>query len=252
MTSLTIVIPTYQEATNVVPLLRRLEEAADAIVATTPGLRITAAIVDDSSPDGTAAIARELAAAVTSEHFAVRVETRAQKQGLGAAYLWAFEKFLAEPDAPDFVMQMDADLSHDPEYVAPMLRAALAGADLVVASRYIRGGSTPDWSLRRRFLSVGGNLYTRFFLGSRITDYTGGFNLYSAALLRSVIGTAIETTGYGFQIVLKYRALRRARLVRQVPIVFLDRTDGESKIPSDTLAKNLLLVIQLRLGRAHL
>jgi dolichol-phosphate mannosyltransferase len=143
---------------------------------------------------------------------------------------------------------MDADLSHDPSYITEMLRRVRGGADLVVASRYIRGGATPDWNLKRRFLSVGGNLYTRLFLGSRITDYTGGFNLYQTELLRRITPSTITTTGYGFQIEMKQRALKLAKRPTEVAIVFMDRTEGESKIPSDTLVKNLLLVLQLRFG----
>jgi dolichol-phosphate mannosyltransferase len=244
MSSLTIVIPTYEEARNIGELLPRLAEMAAA----NADFDITAMIVDDSSPDGTADLARSLAPTVETDTFHVRVETRAEKNGLGAAYIWAFDRLLTSPEPPAYILQMDADLSHDPAYVTDMLRAVRGGADLVVASRYIPGGKTPDWDLKRRFLSVGGNLYTRFFLGSRITDYTGGFNLYEAGLLRRITPTTITTTGYGFQINMKYRALRHAEKVVEVPIVFMDRTEGESKIPSDTLKTSLLLVVQLRFG----
>jgi dolichol-phosphate mannosyltransferase len=244
LSSLTIVIPTYEEARNVGELLPRLA----AMAAENPEFRITAMIVDDSSPDGTADLVRSLAPGVETDGFRVRVETRAEKAGLGAAYIWAFEKLLGEAEPPTHILQMDADLSHDPAYITEMLRRVRAGADLVVASRYIRGGATPDWDLKRRFLSVGGNLYTRLFLGSRITDYTGGFNLYETQLLRRITPSTITTTGYGFQIEMKQRALREARRPTEVAIVFMDRTEGESKIPSDTLVKNLLLVLQLRFG----
>ena len=244
MSSLTIVIPTYEEARNVGELLPRLA----AMAAENADFAITAMIVDDSSPDGTADLVRSLAPSVETDTFHVRVETRAEKAGLGAAYIWAFELLLGADEPPTHILQMDADLSHDPAYVTEMLRRVRDGADLVVASRYIRGGATPDWDLKRRFLSVGGNLYTRLFLGSRITDYTGGFNLYEAGLLRRVTPSTITTTGYGFQIEMKQRALRHAARPTEVAIVFMDRTEGESKIPSDTLVKNLLLVLQLRFG----
>jgi dolichol-phosphate mannosyltransferase len=244
MSSLTIVIPTYEEARNMGDLLPRLASVAAA----NTDFDITAFIVDDSSPDGTAAVARTIAPDVEAETFHVRVATRAEKNGLGAAYIWAFDRLLTSADSPDYILQMDADLSHDPSYITAMLNEIRGGADLVVASRYIPGGSTPDWNLKRRFLSVGGNLYARLFLGSRITDYTGGFNLYGAELLRRITPATITTTGYGFQINMKFRALRHAEKVAEVPIVFLDRTEGESKIPSDTLLTSLLLVVQLRFG----
>jgi dolichol-phosphate mannosyltransferase len=245
LSSLTIVIPTYEEARNLGELLPRLA----AMAAENADFDVTAMIVDDSSPDGTADLARSLAPSVETATFHVRVETRAEKAGLGAAYIWAFERLLGADEPPTHILQMDADLSHDPAYVTEMLRRVREGADLVVASRYIRGGATPDWDLKRRFLSVGGNLYTRLFLGSRITDYTGGFNLYEAGLLRRVRPSTIATTGYGFQIEMKQRALQHARKPTEVAIVFMDRTEGESKIPSDTLVTNLLLVLRLRFGR---
>jgi dolichol-phosphate mannosyltransferase len=243
--SLLIVIPTYNEAGNVEELLRQVAKVSAA----NPDFRVTVAVVDDSSPDRTGDIARGLADELTSDRFAVRVDTRPEKQGLGAAYSWAFNKYLDGEAPPDYVMQMDADLSHQPKYIDDMLEQSRQGADLVVASRYLPHGGTPDWTVKRRVLSVGGNVYTRLLLGSRITDYTGAFTLFTSELLRKVDTGTITATGYGFQIVLKHRALANAHLVRQVPIVFLDRTKGESKIPRDTFITNLVLVWKLRSAR---
>lgn len=245
MLSLTIVTPTYNEADNISELLRRVSAAA----ALEADLVVRSVIVDDSSPDGTAERARELGAELARPGYSVEVLVRAEKKGLGAAYLWAFDHVLASADAPDYVLQMDADLSHDPKYLADFLREVRDGADLVVASRYIPGGGTPDWTIDRKILSQGGNIYTRALLGSRLTDWTGGFNLFSRELLQRVHFEAVDVTGYGFQIALKHRALASARRVREVPIVFLDRTEGTSKIPGNTMLQSLLLVLRIRFRR---
>ncbi|QHF23764.1 glycosyltransferase [Rathayibacter sp. VKM Ac-2804] len=245
MLSLTIVTPTYNEADNIGELLRRVAAA----VARESDVVVRSVVVDDSSPDGTAEKARALAAELETPAFSVQVLERATKEGLGAAYLWAFERILEADDAPDCILQMDADLSHDPKYLADFLREVRAGADLVVASRYIPGGGTPDWTLDRKILSRGGNVYARAILGSRLTDWTGGFNLFSRELLERIHFETVDATGYGFQIALKHRALTAARQVREIPIVFLDRTEGTSKIPGNTLLRSLLLVLRIRLGR---
>lgn len=245
MLSLTIVTPTYNEADNIGELLRRLAASA----AQEQDVRIRSVIVDDSSPDGTAEKARRIGASHESPTFSVEVLERTAKEGLGAAYIWAFHEVLSGPHAPDYVLQMDADLSHDPKYLADFLREVRAGADLVVASRYIPGGGTPDWTLDRKILSRGGNIYTRLLLGSRLTDWTGGFNLFSRELLERIRFDTVDATGYGFQIALKHRALGAARRVREIPIVFLDRTEGTSKIPGNTLLRSLLLVLRIRFAR---
>ncbi|MCM6761763.1 polyprenol monophosphomannose synthase [Rathayibacter sp. ZW T2_19] len=245
MLSLTLVIPTYNEAADIGELLRRLAEVASREADTD----VRVVVVDDSSPDGTADLAREAGAGLVSDRFSVEVLVRAEKKGLGAAYLWAFERILSSEHPPDAILQMDADLSHDPKYVARFLEEVRSGADLVVASRYVRGGGTPDWTLDRKLLSWGGNIYTRLLLGSRLTDWTGGFNLFSTELLRRIHVEDVDASGYGFQIALKHRALRESKRTREVPIVFVDRTHGTSKIPRDTLARNLLLVLRLRFSR---
>ncbi|NQX27045.1 polyprenol monophosphomannose synthase [Microbacteriaceae bacterium VKM Ac-2854] len=245
MPHLAIVIPTYDEAANIEPLLRRIEQATASMT----GVRVGVVVVDDSSPDGTAESARAVAVELERVDFTVRVWVRKEKNGLGAAYIWAISRLLAEEDAPDLILQMDADFSHDPKYIPALVAETQAGADFVVASRYIPGGGTPDWSLDRKILSRGGNLYTRLILGRKLTDYTGGFNLFTADLLHRVHFETVTSSGYGFQIELKYRALRAARRIREVPIVFLDRAEGESKIPGDTLWRNLLLVLEIRFGK---
>lgn len=239
---LAIAIPTYNEATNIRKLLPALKKALSGI----SNLDCTVFIIDDGSPDNTANIAEKWAKTNASKTFHIKVLRRKSKDGLGKAYIYGFHKILNQPF--DFIQQMDADLSHDPKYLPAMLRAT-EDADFVVGSRYIKGGATPDWTLNRKFLSRGGNLYTRLFLGSRITDYTGGYNLYSADLLKKIDLDALQASGYGFLIELKYNALRNCQNIVQVPIVFMDRQHGNSKIPKGTLLKNFLLVPQIKFGK---
>ncbi len=235
--TLAVVIPTYNEAGNVQELLTGLRDATSRF----GELRVEVQIVDDSSPDRTAERAKQLQGELGTNAFSIDVDVRPTKDGLGRAYTHGFSKMLAEGRA-DLVLQMDADLSHDPKYVPAMLEAAFGGADLVVASRYVPGGGTPDWGIHRRVLSRGGNAYIRALLGKSLTDYTGAFSLFRSELLARVDPASISAGGYGFQIVLKDRAAGLATSIVEIPIVFLDRRHGESKIPKSTLVKNFLLV----------
>lgn len=240
MLRLAVVVPTYNEATNVQNLIDGIARVAEAH--TDVDIRVT--VIDDSSPDGTAAVVESFAAGWRTGNFSVRVIVKPTKNGLGAAYIFGFAQ-LVKGDF-DYVLQMDADLSHDPKYITQFIEKARAGVDLVVASRYIPGGGTPDWSFNRRFLSRGGNIYARMVLSRRISDYTGGFNMYSAALLEDMKVGTITATGYGFPVVLKYRALLVCVAMAEIPIVFLDRTLGTSKMPRNTLLRNFLLVPQIK------
>lgn len=236
---LAIAVPTYNEASNI----KKLIPAIDKSLGSYPHLQCTVFIIDDNSPDGTADIAESLSDKLKSKSIKITVLRREKKEGLGRAYVYAFHKILTQQF--DFILQMDADLSHDPKYL-PKFLDATKEADFVVGSRYMKGGATPDWSWNRKLLSRGGNLYTRLFLGSRITDYTGGYNLYSSDLMRRIHLDSLQAGGYGFLIELKYRALQNCQRTVQVPIIFMDRTHGESKIPKSTLVKNLLLVLQIK------
>jgi dolichol-phosphate mannosyltransferase len=236
---LAIAVPTYNEATNIKKLLPAIKKSLKGY----PELDCTVFVVDDNSPDGTAEAAEKLAKKLGGKHFSVKVIKRKQKEGLGKAYIYAFKKIL--PQKFDYILQMDADLSHDPKYL-PRFLDATENADFVVGSRYVKGGGTPDWQWHRRLLSKGGNLYTRVMLGSRITDYTGGYNLYSAKLLKKIDLGGLQDGGYGFLIELKYRASQHCEGVRQVPIVFMDRQHGDSKIPQGIIVKNLALVAHLK------
>jgi dolichol-phosphate mannosyltransferase len=236
---LAIAIPTYNEATNVKKLLPAIHKS----LADYPKLDCTVFIIDDNSPDGTADIAETVGKKLKTKAFHVEVIRRKRKEGLGKAYVFAFHKLLERKF--DYILQMDADLSHNPKYLPHFLDATQT-ADFVVGSRYVKGGDTPDWSWNRKLLSRGGNLYTRLMLGSQITDYTGGFNLFSVGLLHAVNLNNLQDAGYGFLIELKYRALQNSHGVVQVPIVFMDRAHGESKLPNNIIIKNLMLVAQIR------
>lgn len=248
MHSLTVVIPTYNEIANIETLLTGISEVAAHHAA----VDLVVVIVDDSSPDGTADLVTKVAPALERSNLRIEVLIKEDKAGLGAAYVWAFDQLLARDVVTEYYLQMDADLSHDPKYISGFIHQMHLGTDLVVASRYVPGGGTPDWSWRRRALSHGGNSYARALLGRRVTDYTGGYNMFSARLLSQIRVGTIKSTGYGFVIAMKYRATLHANSITQIPIVFLDRTRGSSKMPSNTLLKNFILVFQMRFLRRHL
>ncbi|WP_167044849.1 polyprenol monophosphomannose synthase [Salinibacterium sp. ZJ454] len=242
---LAIVVPTYNEANNVSALTQQISEVVTGV----PGVDTTLIYLDDSSPDGTADLIQRIAPSHELSNFHVRVMVKQAKEGLGAAYIFGFTQLLHEDF--DYFLQMDADLSHNPKYLTGFIHQGTLGTDLVVASRYIPGGGTPDWSLKRRVLSRGGNFYARNVLSRRITDYTGGFNMYSAKLLRRIKPHTITATGYGFILVLKYRALLGCTSMTELPIVFFDRTHGQSKIPRNTLLRNFVLVPRIRMLRGR-
>jgi dolichol-phosphate mannosyltransferase len=239
---LAIVVPTYNEVANVEALLRGVRDAS----MTAEDLHTEVLIVDDGSPDGTAELARRVGDELSTDDFTVSVLDKPTKEGFGAACIYGYTHLLDRDDAPDAILQMDADLSHNPKYIPGFVHAAREGADFVNASRYIPGGGTPDWSWNRRFLSRGGNGYSRLVLGRRVSDYTGGFALYRADLLRRIRVGSIATNGYGFQLVLKHRASQSATKIAEIPIVFMDREHGSSKMPSNTLWKNFWLVLSMR------
>jgi dolichol-phosphate mannosyltransferase len=241
MLKLAIVVPTYDEAANVTQLLVALRDVCAAI----DGVRASVLIVDDASPDGTADIAKGMQHELHSPVFSVDVVVRPKKDGLGSAYIAGFAQVLADPDT-DLVLQMDADLSHDPTYLPQLIEEHRRGADMVVASRYLPGGGTPDWGLHRKILSRGGNAYIRLLLRTPLTDSTGAYCLYTRDLLARAHPETIDAKGYGFQIVLKTRASQLAQRLVEVPIVFMDRRHGKSKIPKSTLVRSFVLVARMR------
>lgn len=218
-----VVIPTYNEAENIawiVTRVRRVLPQADVLV------------VDDGSPDGTGRIADELAASDPQ----VRVVHRSVKEGLGAAYLHGFRVAL-ERDY-DVIGEMDADGSHQPEQL-PRLLAALEDADLVLGSRWVPGGSVVNWPWARQALSRGGNLYTRLLLGIPVRDATGGFRLFRRTTLEKIDLASVRSVGYCFQADLAWRTVEAGLRVREVPIQFVERTRGESKMSPDVAVESL-------------
>jgi dolichol-phosphate mannosyltransferase len=230
-----LILPTYNEAENVDPLVRaalpRLAEAS-------PEHRVL--IVDDSSPDGTGEIADRLAAELDS----VEVLHRERKEGLGRAYLAGFE--LALGRGAELLLEMDSDFSHDPADLPRLIRAA-ADVDLVLGSRYVRGGGVADWGFVRRSVSRGGSWYARTLLRVPIRDLTGGFKCFRREVLETIDLSGVHSNGYGFQIELTYRALRAGFRVKEVPIVFRDRRAGSSKMTARIALEAMWKVPALRL-----
>ena len=218
-----VLIPTYNERENVSLIVSRVRAAvpeADVLV------------LDDNSPDGTGQVADQLAAADGQ----VRVLHRKSKEGLGAAYLAGFAWALEH--GYDVMVEMDADGSHQPEQLGSLL-GALAGADVVLGSRWVPGGSVVNWPFHRKFLSVGGNLYVRVLLGMPIGDATGGVRAYRASALRTLDLHEVASQGYCFQVDLAWRAIRAGLTVVEVPITFVERTIGDSKMSQDIVNESL-------------
>jgi dolichol-phosphate mannosyltransferase len=227
-----ICLPTYNERENLEATLRELEgvlETGDRVV-----------VIDDGSPDGTGELADRLAAELSF----VDVLHRAEKQGLGPAYIAGFRHALA--DAAELVFEMDCDRSHDPGDV-PRLRAAAEEADLVLGSRYVEGGAIRNWGIVRRLVSAGGSLYARLVLGVPVKDLTGGFKCYRRRVLEHIDLDAVRSRGYAFQIETTYRALRAGFRVVEVPITFVDREVGGSKMSRAIVLEAIWKVPALRL-----
>lgn len=221
-----MVIPTYNEAANLAWIVGRLRRAE-------PDVEIL--IVDDSSPDGTGDLADDLAA--TDAH--LHVLHRREKAGLGAAYLHGFGWALDQ--GYDVIGEMDADGSHQPEELGRLL-TALKGADLVIGSRWVPGGSVVNWPLSRQALSRGGNLYVRMLLGIRIKDATAGFRLFRRTTLEKIDLDSVESAGYVFQTDLATRTVRAGLRVVEVPIEFVERVRGASKMSGAVAGESLKLV----------
>jgi dolichol-phosphate mannosyltransferase len=222
-------LPTYDERENLEPMVRALRE-----------LGLDVLVIDDSSPDGTGELADRLAAELDG----VEVLHRERKEGLGPAYLAGFRHVLAG-DA-ELVVQIDCDFSHDPADV-PRLVAAAREADVVLGSRYVAGGRVENWGLLRRFVSAGGSLYARVLLGVGIRDLTGGFKCFRREVLEAIDLDVVSSRGYAFQIEMTYRALRAGFSVVEVPIAFVDRERGGSKMSRRIVLEAIWKVPALRL-----
>lgn len=226
-----ICLPTYNERENLPRVLDALEPFGVEVL-----------VIDDNSPDGTGDLADRLAA----DRDWVSVLHRERKEGLGPAYLAGFRRALSG-DA-EYVLEMDADLSHDPSAVPRLIEACVNGADVALGSRYVVGGGTENWGRGRRLVSAGGSLYARTLLGVDIRDLTGGFKCFRRAVLERIDLEAVTSKGYAFQIELTYRALRAGFRVVEVPIVFVDRTHGKSKMSRTIFLEAVARVPLLRLA----
>jgi dolichol-phosphate mannosyltransferase len=231
-----VITPTYDEKDN-------LRALADALFAHAPDAHLL--VVDDASPDGTGALADAMAA----RDGRIRVLHRRGKLGLGTAYVEGFRRALE--GGYDVAFELDADLSHDPRYVPAFLRAIERGADVVVGSRNVPGGGVRGWGPGRHVLSKGGSLYSRAILGVGVRDLTTGFKAYTRKALETLSLHTLRSTGYAFQIETTYRALRKGLRVVEVPIVFVDRRAGRSKMDHRIFAEAVLEVWRLRLEAAR-
>lgn len=231
--SLLVIIPTYNEVDNLRPLLERL-------FLVIPWAQ--ALVVDDASPDGTG----DLVEVMSREDPRIHALHRDGPRGLGRAYVdgfcWGLERGFEQ------FFEMDADLSHDPAHLPALLAAFERGADVVIGSRNIPGGEVRGWELKRHLLSRGGSLYSRWALGLPLHDLTTGFKGYSRRALEALEVTSLRSNGYSFQIETTYRAVRRGLRVEEVPIVFVDRRVGQSKMSREIFLEAVLIVWKLRLG----
>lgn len=227
-----VVLPTYEEREN-------LSAMADALRREAPEAHLV--VVDDGSPDGTGEIADRIAA---ERPGSVHVLHRARKEGLGRAYVAGFRRALELGYAR--IVQMDCDFSHDPAAVPRLLAALDEGADLAVGSRYVPGGGTPDWAFLRRLVSRGGGLYARLVLGLPYRDLTGGFKAWRREALEAIPLERVDARGYAFQIEMTCRAHRLGKRIREVPIVFVGRRAGRSKMSGRIVLEALLLCWRIR------
>lgn len=232
--SVAVVLPTYNEAENIERLLRELRRIV-------PDARLV--VVDDSSPDGTGTIAERCAAELGS----IDVVHRAVKDGLGNAYRFGFDRVISE--GFDAVVTMDSDFSHDPDVIPAMLARLDDGADAVIGSRYVAGGGTRDWPVHRRLLSRWGNVYTGWILGVKVRDCTSGFRAYRSSTLAAIDPGTTRADGYAFLTELVVRLGRLGARIDEVPIVFVDRRYGTSKMSGRIVAESMVLVTRWGLAR---
>ena len=229
-----MVIPTYNEAENIERMVHRIRECL-------PEAGIL--VVDDSSPDGTGDIVKAVAAELPDVHLL----TRQGKSGLGSAYragfAWGLER------GYEAFVEIDADFSHDPAALPTLVAPVAEGADVVIGSRYVQGGAIPNWAWHRHLLSRGGNLYASALLGLHVADSTAGYRVYSARILQRLDLDRIRAEGYGFQIEMTYRSKQHGAVIVEVPISFVDRAAGQSKMSSIIVIEALGLVTWWALGR---
>lgn len=230
-----LVIPTYNEKENIqkiIPAVQKFDLGLDILV------------VDDNSPDGTSTIVKKIAEKYQKDR--IYVLDRKGKEGLGKAYIAGFNWALDHKY--DVIIQMDADFSHDPKYLKEMLEQ-IKDYDLVIGSRYVKGGGTRGWTIDRKIISRGGGLYSKTILGTKVNDLTGGFKCWRADLLKSIGLNKITSNGYSFQIEMNYRAEKNGAKIKEIPIIFVDRNVGQSKMSKKIVWEAIWKVWKLRFAK---
>lgn len=231
-----VIIPTYNEAQNIVPIIARVREFEPEVYVF---------VVDDNSPDGTAGIVRELMA----KDMNISLLCRKGKEGLGKAYLNAFTEVLKDPTV-EWIQMMDADFSHDPKYL-PEAFAASEHADVVIGSKYVPGGGTVGWELWRRWLSQFANLYCRVITGMPVNDCTSGFVLMRASFMRKACLENVNAKGHAFMMELKHRLWKRGARIVEIPILLEDRQHGTSKMSRGVIIESILAPWKMRFRRSR-
>ena len=234
----TVILPTYNERENLENFVTALQQVFSA-----HELKGRILVVDDNSPDGTGEIADGLARRYEN----LSVLHRPQKQGLGPAYIAGFKQALSGDTR--FIFEMDSDFSHNPAYV-PAFLEAIEDADLVLGSRYVPGGRVDNWGTMRRMISRGGGIYARCILGVPVNDLTGGLKCFRREVLEAIDLDSVSSHGYGFQIEVTYRAIQRGFRVKEIPITFSDRLEGQSKMSNKIVLEAAVLVWKLRFRSA--
>ena len=233
MSNSLVIIPTYNEKENVVKML-------ETVMALTPAFDVL--IVDDGSPDGTSTLVKSVALKFDGR---INILEREGKQGLGTAYIAGF-KWALEKDY-DYIFEMDCDFSHDPNDLIRLKEACIAGADVAVGSRNVKGGGVENWPLGRRLISRGASLYVNFVLWLGVSDSTAGFVAYKQEVLKNIALDSVEFIGYAFQIEMKLRAKRKGFKIVEVPIIFRDRVLGTSKMSLNIFNEAFLGVLKMKL-----
>lgn len=233
MNRILVIIPTYNEADNIQKII------PEVLKNSSPENEFNVLVVDDNSPDGTAELAESL------NNSNVKILKREKKSGLGTAYLAGFK--YAIKNNYDYVFEMDADFSHDPKYLKVFIEKILEGYDLVIGSRYINGISVLNWPLRRLIMSYLASVYTRMVTGLKVMDTTAGFMCYRVASLKQINLEEVKSNGYSFQIEMKFKFYKRGYKIFEVPILFIDRREGESKMSRKVVYEAYFMVWKLKI-----
>lgn len=231
MKRLLIIIPTYNEAENIYSFLEKIYSHCNSI-------NFSVLVVDDNSPDGTIKIVNNW----IQNHENCYLLLREKKEGLGKAYIAGFKWGLER--GFDYFLQIDADFSHNPEYI-PIFIEKIQYYDFIIGSRYVKGGGIEGWDIIRKFISKGGSTYARLFLTFKIKDFTGGFNLWKKEIIESIELDSLYSSGYSFQIEMKYRALKKGFKFLEYPIIFIDRQNGKSKMSKSIVFEAMINVLKL-------